>query len=348
MNLIDLLLSFIGLGTNTHNKETERAVNLLHSRIIEYGLYKQLATGAQHLEEIDKLGVGLGDMIGVSYEVNADGDATIETCVTVHLPNGTTDVYPGELTTNTSRIFNWTFGEEEELIPGKWVFEISFPNNPELETLKQKFKIKINPNNEQNKISIEAKDESSIEDLIVPIVKHADYVPANQARNGITLAHIPYNEELTICFGYDYGMMFKYVNESDLNDLSITMDAFLTKAITNFSGKVGLSSKEMDDNLYGVMCTDSTMTSSFLLHTEMIKDLLEPDGKFYESLGAKNISGNTLLGVPSRDFVIIGDSAQAARMQEIVNEIYEEKEKYYISNKLFKWNGEKFEVYSEK
>lgn len=148
-----------------------------------------------------------------------------------------------------------------------------------------------------------------IEDLIVPIVKHADYVPAIQARNGITLAHIPYNEELSICFGYDYGMMFKYVKESDLNDLSITMDEFLTKAITNFSGKVGLSLKEMAEGLYGVLCTNASMTSSFLLHTEMIKYLLEPYGKFYESIGA-NISVNTLLGVPTRDFVIIGDSAK--------------------------------------
>lgn len=185
------------------------------------------------------------------------------------------------------------------------------------------------------------KREKIKEENIVPIIKHKSYLDDIIKLQGsidedvsIGLVWEKYNEELIIVYGEDKEKSISYFNEDDLINLNLNRSQLRKLAIDNIKKIISEFEKIVVEE--GFMLTaGGTYEASLILLTDIWKK------SNFEFIGEITI------GVPNRDLLLVVDSNNIHKVEEMKNKIAGCFNNYNhpISEKIYKWNGGKFIVY---
>lgn len=155
---------------------------------------------------------------------------------------------------------------------------------------------------------------------IVPVIKDDGYVKAALARRvadtGLppdqALYSTPYTEGLAIVYAVDTPANIQYLSLQDFNALSVSEPELRKAAIANLGRVLPELTLHGADGLY--MFTAGGNYESSILLIEAVWSRL-----------AKRMSGKMVVGIPSRDVLLVADSADreaVARLTDKVREIY--------------------------
>ena len=173
---------------------------------------------------------------------------------------------------------------------------------------------------------------------IVAVIKPADYIEEarelSNTEKGISLVFEPYNPQLVIVYVEDAETNLRYLTPEDFEKLSISKDSLRKLAIKNL--RAVLPQVERHENKGVFMVTAGGIYEASLL--------LLPTLWTAENFA---VNGQMVVGIPTRDLLLVtGSKHQAgiAKIKEVIAESYPAGS-YPISNQLFKWTGQKFELF---
>lgn len=175
-------------------------------------------------------------------------------------------------------------------------------------------------------------------DNVVPVVRGVQelqqlkvYIARQKIKDSvINMLHENYNEDLSICYAIDTKYSVSYLAEKDFDSLGIARDSLRTVAIRNLRSRLDIK-REGADGVY-LLVADGNYESSLILLPELWKkeELL--------------VDGDFVVAVPCRDVLLITGSRNKdgiKKLNELASKYYEENS-YFISKKLFRWDGKKF------
>ena len=180
------------------------------------------------------------------------------------------------------------------------------------------------------------------QDNIVPIIKPIEYLNDIQeiannmgAKKEVETIYEKYNDELIIAYAEDSKSSIRYLTATDMKTLAIDKDSLrsiatrnLDRLLTNINGKGG-------DGMYMVTAGGDYEASIILLDNIITKQTFPVNGDF-------------VIAIPTRDILLITGSNEIekiAKIREAAKDSYETGN-YKISPLLFKWNGKKFEKFT--
>ncbi len=176
-------------------------------------------------------------------------------------------------------------------------------------------------------------DEPINKDRVIPVIKDRRFIGglAELSANAKTQqVYEAYNSELYIFYVEDTEHSIRYLTKADISDLALSMEELRELAIRNLDQ---LEVKMHGENGYYMLTAGGTYEASLIL-----LDI------WYNSTFAVN--GDIVIGIPSRDLLIITgsrDSENLHRMYDIIEEVTGTGN-YLVSDKLFELKGDKFEV----
>ncbi len=172
---------------------------------------------------------------------------------------------------------------------------------------------------------------------IVPVVKPVEYLDGiREATKSDSIGIITekYNDLLIIAYAQDSETSIEYLSVKSFKELNISMDSLRHIALNNLQRVVKSIDRQGEDGTY-VIKTEGGYESSVLLYS----GLWTPE--------ALPVYGDWVIGIPARDVLVVTGSKNKeglAKVKEVTRKVYNESN-YRISDKLFKWNGDKFELF---
>jgi len=172
---------------------------------------------------------------------------------------------------------------------------------------------------------------------IVPVIKPVEYLDGiREATKSDSVGIITekYNDLLIIAYAQDSESSIEYLSIKSFKELNISMDSLRHIAMSNLQRIVKSIDKQGDNGTY-VIKTEGGYESSVILFS----GLWTPE--------ALPVDGDWVIGIPTRDVLVVTGSDNKeglAKVKEVITKIYKESS-YRISDKLFKWNGDKFELF---
>nr|WP_294785835.1 DUF1444 family protein [uncultured Flavobacterium sp.] len=171
-------------------------------------------------------------------------------------------------------------------------------------------------------------------DKILPVIKDKRFIKkledinANFEKNHI---YEFYNEELFIFYVEDRENSIHYISKDDLEEISFPLEKLHEKAIQNLADQFKM--ERHGDNGYFMLTAGGNYESSLIL-----LDIWHPENF--------SVDGNFVIGIPSRDVLIItgsADSANLHRLYDVVQNINETGD-HVVSDKIFEFKSGIFQV----
>lgn len=183
------------------------------------------------------------------------------------------------------------------------------------------------------------KSDKSIDiDNIIPIIKPKEYLEElcriSKVDKAINIKYLPYNDNLIIVFASDNKYSLSYINENELELLNLNNDSLLLNtAIRNLKYRIKDKVKRKGSNGVYSIAIDGTLESSSILLASLWNEKSFP------------VDGDIVITIPNRDFVFITGSNDKKAVDDLIKVTHDlySNEYYPISNKIFRWNGNKFE-----
>ena len=173
---------------------------------------------------------------------------------------------------------------------------------------------------------------------IVPVIKPAEYLneiySLNKDGKSFPMITEKYNDQLIIAFVEDSKNSIKYLTEDDFKVLSISMDTLKAIAIRNLDKIVPNIQRQGANGLFMITAGGAYEASLILLSSIWTQENFPVDGEF-------------IIAIPNRDMLLVTGSKNKtgiSKIREIVAESYK-KGNYQVSDQLYRWTGEKFEIY---
>ena len=171
---------------------------------------------------------------------------------------------------------------------------------------------------------------------ILPVIKGPDFLRGIERINpGGLRFHVyeQYNSELFIFYAIDQPNSIAYLVHEQLGKLGVSPDELRQLACKNLFERFEIK-RNGGETLFMLTLGGDYEASTLLL------DIWNKE--------TFPVKGNIVLGIPARDTVLVTgstDSAGLHKMYDLVQQITKEGN-YPVSDKLFEWNGDKFEVFS--
>lgn len=170
-------------------------------------------------------------------------------------------------------------------------------------------------------------------DSILPVIKDKRFLKGlmDMSPNaGAQQIHESYNSDLDIFYVLDTEHSIRYLTKPDQDDLGLSIDELREIAINNLNR---FDIRSHGEEGYYMITAGGTYEASMILLDIWNKDNFD-------------VNGEIVIGVPARDLLVVTgsrDSAHLHKMYDLVNEI-SETGNYLVSDKLFEWKGDRFEV----
>ena len=171
---------------------------------------------------------------------------------------------------------------------------------------------------------------------IIPLIKSASYVGDSGLAKGDreNLIFEKYNEQLIIVYAEVHENSVRDLTKDRFYLLGVSMDSLKKAALQNLDKIVPLISREGDNGSYKITADVKLEPSLILLPSFWSKETFPVDGEF-------------VIAIPSsRQILVTGSNneAEVERLRRIALNGVDRSEET-ISYELFKWNGNKFEIY---
>ena len=178
---------------------------------------------------------------------------------------------------------------------------------------------------------------------IIPVIKPVEYLDgikeAIKAKTGsmpdsVGILYEKYNDQLIIVYGQDAETSIAYLSVKAFQELHISMDSLHSIAMSNLQNVVASVDRQGENGTY-VIKSKGGYQPSLILYS----GLWTPE--------ALPVYGDWVIAVPAGDVLVVtgGKNKEGlAKVKEAARNIYKESN-YKISDKLFKWNGDKFELF---
>lgn len=173
---------------------------------------------------------------------------------------------------------------------------------------------------------------------IVPVIKPVEYLDEvnSLGKEGAAPSIVTekYNDQLIIAYAVDSKNSISFLTEDEFKKLSISKDTLRAIALRNFDEIMTKIKRDGDNGLYMITAGGDYEASLILLSSLWTKDNFPVDGDF-------------IIGIPNRDILLITGSRNRTGIDKIKKFVADSYKtgNYQISNRLYKWTGEKFEVY---
>jgi uncharacterized protein YtpQ (UPF0354 family) len=174
-------------------------------------------------------------------------------------------------------------------------------------------------------------------DKIVPNIKdwlYLEELRKIQPNNEIEYVYEKYNDELYIFYAQDTEHSISYLVKENIEEYQIETTGLKEKAIKNLLNILP-EIQSHGENGYFMLTAGGDYEASLILE---------------ESIWTKdnfNVNGEIVIGIPTRDLVLITGSENEEgikRLKEIINEV-NQTGNHLVSDKLFSWRNGKFEVF---
>lgn len=173
---------------------------------------------------------------------------------------------------------------------------------------------------------------------VVPIIKPIEFLDEihSLSKDGKSFPFIidKYNDQLIIVYAEDSKNSIKYLTEDNFKNLSISRDSLKLIALKNFDKLISNIQRQGDKGLFMITAGGTYEASLILLSSIWTRENFNVDGDF-------------IIGIPNRDMLVITGSRNktgVGKLKEIVAASYKTGN-YQISEHLYKWKGNKFELY---
>jgi uncharacterized protein YtpQ (UPF0354 family) len=173
----------------------------------------------------------------------------------------------------------------------------------------------------------------SINDIL-PVIKDERFVHSIIEINPVfekNHTYEKYNDKLYIFYVEDTETNINYLTQEDFKKLNIEQHELKKIAIENLSNSVEI--ERHGDNGYYMLLADGNYESSLILLDIWNKENFD-------------VKGEIIIGIPSRDLLIItgkNDAENIVRLKKTINEVNEDGD-HLVSNSLFEYNNGKFEI----
>jgi uncharacterized protein YtpQ (UPF0354 family) len=173
---------------------------------------------------------------------------------------------------------------------------------------------------------------------IIPLIKPIEFMRETAIEGKKLTAPIvtdKYNDHLNICYAEDTKEGFRFLTEDTFDSLNISRDSLYNLAIRNLLRILPDIETDRKDGVY-------KLTAGGFYDASLI---LVPS--LWQSLSM--IDGDWIIAVPKRDFLMLTGSRNKEgikKMKKIAAEDYQTGS-YPISEHLYRWNGSRFEQYSD-
>ena len=175
---------------------------------------------------------------------------------------------------------------------------------------------------------------------IVPVIKPNDYLEILQALNNNNdeaqnAIYEQYNEDLIIVYMQDTEYSLSSINMESFEKLGIEKDTLLDFSIKNLKEILPEIQGGGENGSYYILAGGTFETSLILLETFWTKENFNVDGDF-------------VIAIPCRDLLAItgsNDMAGIENLKSFAEKMYREGD-HNISPFLYKWNGKKFERFT--
>lgn len=173
---------------------------------------------------------------------------------------------------------------------------------------------------------------------VVPIIKPIEFLDEihSLSKDGKSFPFIidKYNDQLIIVYAEDSKNSIKYLTEDNFKNLSISRDSLKLIALKNFDKLISNIQRQGDKGLFMITAGGTYEASLILLSSIWTRENF-------------NVAGDFIIGIPNRDMLVITGSRNktgVGKLKEIVAASYKTGN-YQISEHLYKWKGNKFELY---
>jgi len=176
---------------------------------------------------------------------------------------------------------------------------------------------------------------------IVPVIKPVEYLDGiREATKSDSVGIITekYNDLLIIAYAQDSETSIEYLNTKSFKELNISMDSLRHIALSNLKKIVGSANWESLNGIYLIKTAGGYESSLMLVPGFWTMDDLPVDLR---------VDGDWVIAIPTHDILVVTGSENKeglAEVESVTRKIYKESN-YRISDKLFKWNGDKFELF---
>jgi uncharacterized protein YtpQ (UPF0354 family) len=181
-------------------------------------------------------------------------------------------------------------------------------------------------------------------DRIVPVIKDKNYIAdvekSLSVKGGIksntNLVYEKYNDELIIVFAEDQETSIKYFSKDDFDKTGLVRDSLRSKSVENLKQILPDIQSVGDSGLFGLLAGGDYEASLILFESIWTKDNFD-------------VKGDIVIAIPTRDLLFVTGSLDSKGLDNVRENVKEafENGSYFLTTKLFKWTGKKFEVFDD-
>jgi len=168
--------------------------------------------------------------------------------------------------------------------------------------------------------------------VIIPVEYLAEADSLNKDGKPAPIITDKYNSQLVIAYAEVYKNSITYLTEDDVKRLSISGDSLKSIATRNIDR---ITVRRNDNNGLYILVADGKKTSALILSAGIwTKSIMPVDGEF-------------IIAIPNADSLLVTGSNNRTgilKLKEMAADLYKSGQRK-ISNHLFKWTGNKFEIY---
>jgi uncharacterized protein YtpQ (UPF0354 family) len=170
-------------------------------------------------------------------------------------------------------------------------------------------------------------------DRIVPVIKDHEFLRQLKqlnAKHEDSHVYEKYNSELYLFYVEDKEHSINYITQDDFKALGISYENLKSKAIENLENMVSIECHGEDG--YFMLVAGGNYEASLILLNIWDKDNFD-------------VKGEIIIGIPSRDLLIItgkDDTENLEKLQNIITEIHETGD-HLVSKEMFEYINGKFE-----
>lgn len=176
---------------------------------------------------------------------------------------------------------------------------------------------------------------------IIPVIKPAGYLTdvlrqmgANVKKEDLSVVYDEYNDQLIVMYMVDSETSLRSLTKTDLSKLGISKDTLLNMAVRNLRAVLPEVKLLGDSDTYMITAGGNFEVSLILFPKIWTKENLKVNGDF-------------VIAIPNRDLLLVTGSKNSkgiSKLKELIANSYTNGN-YPISDRLFRWNGKKFEVF---
>ncbi|WP_176842304.1 DUF1444 family protein [Chitinophaga filiformis] len=173
---------------------------------------------------------------------------------------------------------------------------------------------------------------------IIPVIKPVEYLDGIREAtksDSVGIINEKYNDQLIVVYGQDSEASIEYLNVKAFKELNISMDSLHHIAMDNLKRVVVSLNWESVDGIHLIKTIGGYESSLILFPGLWTKD------------DTISVEGDWVIAIPTGNVLVATGSKNKealAKVKEVITKSYKESN-YRISDKLFKWNGDKFELF---